>query len=133
MVGGAKMTEKAMVAAKWFAHALGVTASLFFLAFFIGEGARGFIAGGGIPGDLLLFLALLAAAVAGCIAAFFNAGAGGLLQLSGGIAMAAYHIVAGGVGDIGTAAVFGVPYIACGCIFLAIRHVKKPRLKNAAA
>lgn len=105
----------------WSARLLGAAASLFFLAFFAGEGIPAIMRGIQPDADLLLFLPLLFIAVAGYLLACRSRPAGGRLLVLGGAAMAVYHLAHG---DPEIALVYGLPFIAAGALFILHKRYK---------
>lgn len=105
----------------WLGRIIGLAASAFFLAIFIGEGVPE-IAVSGVPSELLVFVPLLLLAVAGSVVVLSRARTGGMLQIAGGVLMGLYHLVAGGLHDLDTAIVFGAPYIIAGIIAALSSH-----------
>lgn len=101
--------------ATWLGRIIGLAASALFLVFLIGEGMPE-VAAQGIPAELVPFIPLLLLAIAGCIVALFRAREGGVMQLASGGAMAAYHLLHGGMDDLGVALVFGAPFVVAGTI-----------------
>ena len=106
----------------WAGRTVALLASLFFLAFFIGEGVGEFSALNEIPMELAVFLPMLALAVLGYILSFFRVQAGAILQIADGGAMLLYHLIRGGMADLTTALLFGLPYMFCGVVSLLYRR-----------
>lgn len=103
---------------RWFGRIAGFVSCGFVLLFFIGEGFfRSAMSRTDMP--MLLFLFLYLASAAGYITSFFKERAGGLLLMAGGAAMAAYHLISGGLGDLDAALIYGLPFILCGIAFYA--------------
>ena len=94
----------------WAGRTVALLASLFFLAFVIGESG----ALNELPMELAVFLPMLALAVLGYVLSFFRVQAGAILQIAGGGAMLLYHLIRGGMADLTTALLFGLPYLFCG-------------------
>jgi hypothetical protein len=107
---------------RWSARILGAAASVFFLAFFAGEGLPIILRGSPIPKELLYFLPLLLVAVAGYIVAWFAETAGGVMLLAGGSAMLVYHLLHG---DLTMSLIYGLPFILTGVLFIAHRKCGK--------
>ena len=102
----------------WAGRTVALLASLFFLAFVIGESG----ALNELPMELAVFLPMLALAVLGYVLSFFRVQAGAILQIAGGGAMLLYHLIRGGMADLTTALLFGLPYLFCGIISLLYRR-----------
>lgn len=98
--------------------------SAFFLLFIIGQTVYDISSiQKGIPGELVLLIALMGLAVVGTMVAWFSALIGGVLLMAGGIGVALHFLlvvqsVEGGVGNIMMALQAGFPYTASGLILL---------------
>ena len=106
---------------RWTGRLTGFFASGFFLLFLVGEGLPGIIQNG-IDTELLPFLPLLGMAIEGWVIALFNEKTGGILQIIGGMGMAIFHLINGGLKDLDMALVFGLPFMLCGSLFLICRR-----------
>jgi hypothetical protein len=103
---------------KWAARIIGFIASAFFLSFFIGEGVPDLISGN--ADDLIPFLPLFLLTILGYVISWFSSFWGGSLMLLGGIGMWGYHLAFNHSWRI--AAVFGLPFVIAGLLFLIYWH-----------
>lgn len=89
-----------------------------FLMFLIGEGLENILRGEGK--DLLPFLPFLFLAIIGYFLTWNREYLGGILAIIGGVAMAAFHLVASNGENWIIAIVYGAPYLVSGVISLIV-------------
>ena len=104
----------------------GLIISCLFLAFLVSEASDGLLKNAGE--QFLKFLPLLALAIAGYIIAWFKPTIGGAVAILGGMLMLDFHLLRA---DLSTAAVYGVPFMIIGALFIASGRSVNPPKKNA--
>jgi len=107
------MKTKAINILRYIALGSGFLASVFFLFFLIGEGIADLIEGKTAVIPILLMMLF---AVAGFALAFRKPRIGSLIMVAGGIVMAVYLLLLGGVSEIKMSLIYGLPFILPGLI-----------------
>lgn len=92
---------------------LGFQASAFFLFFLIAVGGGSVIEG---KTSVLPLLILMVVSVGGFIWAVSKRGPGPIIMVSGGLIMAVYLLIIGGIGEYKMALIYGLPFIVPGLI-----------------
>jgi hypothetical protein len=100
----------------WFSWTISLIASIFFLSSFYEDGIS-ILSHGKI--DWVQVISVIA--ITGCFLSFFRYKAGGLLMLSGGIAMIVVIAVQLGMQEFRMMVAYGLPYIFSGIVFLLVR------------
>ena len=99
---------------KWFARIFGLLVTVFFLAFFIGEGLPDIINRKG--NELTIFLLFCIPAFIGYFIAWIKPYAGGILMILGALLIGSYFVYHG---DFKMSIVFGMPALLIGLSFVA--------------
>jgi hypothetical protein len=101
---------------------LGFLPAAFFLLFLIGEGLAELIAGklGVIP-----ILTMMILTVSGYVLAWKRPRNGGIIMVAGGIIMGIYLLISGGFTEFLMSAVFSIPFIIPGTLFILLKNLKK--------
>jgi len=103
---------------RWGGRIIGLAASAFFLFFLIGEWGSDGTQVQRVDRTLLLFLPFLLAAVCGSVVGLFRERVGGTITLIAGLSMGVFHLMNGGMGDLDTALIFGLPFMLSGAALL---------------
>ena len=98
----------------WTGRITGILVTVFFAAFFVGEGIPDILNGKG--DELLQFLPFTVLSAAGFILAWFRPPWGGRLLLAGALLMAGYFLY---FQDILMALIYGIPSLLVGLCFIA--------------
>ena len=98
---------------KWSARFIGLVASAAMLGFLVGEALDGLCRNA--DPAIYIFLPMMIISIAGCVFAWSNARWGGAITLLGGLLMFVFHLYRE---DSLTAAVYGVPFILTGLLFI---------------
>lgn len=107
------MKAKAINIIRFVAQAAGFLASAFFLIFLVGEGGAGLMEG---KTAVVPILILMLSATAAYVLSFKKSRIGGLIMVAGGVAMAVYLLILGGVSEIKMSLIFALPFIIPGLI-----------------
>jgi hypothetical protein len=100
----------------WFSWTISLVASIFFLSSMLEGGTHNLLTG---KIEVLQVISMLA--IAGCFLSFFKYKAGGLMMLTGGIAMIVVVAMQHGMSEFRTMVAYGLPYIFSGIVFLFVR------------
>lgn len=92
---------------------LGFQVSIFFVFFLVADGITDLAEGKFSVIPILLMMIL---AVSGFVWSVFKPVKGGLLMIAGGLVMAVYLLIMGGIGEWQMALIFGLPFIVPGVI-----------------
>jgi hypothetical protein len=102
---------------KWFARLSGLIVTIFFIAFFIGEGVPDLSKANG--DNLLYFIPFCIPAFIGFVIAWFKPYTGGIIMIIGSLLMGSYFVY---YADFRMAMVFGIPALLIGLSFIASVH-----------
>ena len=101
---------------------LGFQASAFFLFFLISDGVADLFNG---KFSVIPILIMMILTVIGYIWAISKPKLGSLIMISGGVVMALYLIILGGIVGIKMALIYGLPFIIPGLIFYFVSKTEK--------
>ena len=113
---------------RYIALILGFQASAFFTIFLIAEGGSDLFAGKISVIPILLMMIL---SVSGFIWAVMKPLKGSLVMIAGGVIMAIYLLILGGITEITMSLVFGLPFIIPGVIFYFISKKETANLTDS--
>lgn len=116
------MTMRFGKVSRFVALILGLLVSVFYTFYLIFQAVADVAEGKTAVIPLLL---LMIASVAGYIWAVTAPLKGAMLMIAGGLAMAIYLLFMGGIGEIGMALIFGMPFIIPGLLFYVFARGKK--------
>jgi hypothetical protein len=108
--------ESLSVFLHWFAWAISIVASLFFIFFLVTEGIPDVVKGK--DPKLVPYLPFLVAAIIGCFLSLFKRKPGAITMIIAGLAIDVVLYLQGGRASFGIMVVYGLPYIFPGILLL---------------
>ena len=100
---------------------VGLQASAFFLFFLIAEGGAYLIDG---KTSVIPIMLMMIISVGGYAWAVQKPGKGGIIMIAGGVIMAVYLLILGGIGEITLSLIYGFPFIIPGLILIYTAKTK---------